>query len=116
MFFDAPTASSSCSDSADLKADAGVLASAPGSDRTCRQGGLLKYMHTGEYHIQPDVHLATLHGGDGRRLASLPRVRRPGQLTGRSDPRSAEAQPPIAAIPIEKIEPISAFTPASTAP
>ena len=75
------------------------------------QGGLLKYMHDGEYHMyNPDV-IATLQAGrHGGRLRAIPAVRRAGQRpAGVLLARFAQAQVGPTAIPIEEVEPVTAI-------
>jgi glutamate synthase (NADPH/NADH) large chain len=97
----------------DLKADADHLAKRAW-DRTLNveQGGLLKYMHGGEYHMyNPDV-IATLQSavmagdyGQYREFAELVNTRPVSCI------RDLLKLKPRAAIPIEEVEPISAIIP-----
>jgi glutamate synthase (NADPH/NADH) large chain len=99
-------------DFADLKADAEYLAQRawdPGE--SVEQGGLLKYMHNGEYHMyNPDV-IATLQSavitgdyGQYREFAALVNERPVSCIRD-----LLELNPGSAPIPIEEVEPISAI-------
>src|SRR6266404_5670115 len=99
-------------DFADLKADADYLAQrAWDKAESVEQGGLLKYMHNGEYHMyKPDV-IATLQSavmtGDYRQYLEFAAL-----VNGR--PVSCirdllQLNPSAAALPIEEVEPISAI-------
>jgi glutamate synthase (NADPH/NADH) large chain len=98
----------------DLKADADYLAKrAWDPTENVEQGGLLKYMHNGEYHMyNPDV-IATLQSavmtGDYQQYLEFAAL-----VNGR--PASCirdllKLNPRAAAIPIEEVEPVSALFP-----
>ncbi len=103
----------------DLKADADYLARrAWDPSVSVSQGGLLKYMHDGEYHMyNPDV-IATLQAAVmAGRLRAIPAVRRARQRpAGVVHPRLAQAQGGPPRFPSRKSSPCPRSWRASTAP
>jgi glutamate synthase (NADPH) large chain len=99
-------------DFADLKSDADHLA-ARAWDRSenVEQGGLLKYMHNGEYHMyNPDV-IATLQSavmsGDYQQYREFAALVNDRPVSCIRD--LLKLNPRAAAIPVEEVEPISAI-------
>src|SRR5258706_1768990 len=99
-------------DFADLKADADYLAKrAWDPTETVEQGGLLKYMHNGEYHMyNPDV-IATLQSavmaGDYQQYLEFAALVNERPVSCIRD--LLKLNPRAVAIPIEEVEPISAI-------
>src|SRR5260221_7520726 len=99
-------------DVADLKADADYLAKrAWEPTESVEQGGLLKYMHNGEYHMyNPDV-IATLQSavmpGDYQQYLEFAALVNERPVSCIRD--LLKLNPRAAPIPIEEVEPISAI-------
>src|ERR1700722_18187414 len=99
-------------DFADLKADSLYLAKrAWDATQNVEQGGLLKYMHNGEYHMyNPDV-IATLQsavmGGDYRQYKQFAALVNERPVSCLRD--LLRVNPAAAPIPLEEVEPVSAI-------